>query len=99
MKRLRTLKFFQKFKIKIKKSKNYSGCGPFPGLSSWCHSQADPIWPDDTFKGCLYQDKRGVGKVANVCPLDRGDRGFCLLILLSSLILIFFRFRQVKHNF
>ncbi len=34
MKRLRTLKSFQKFKIKIKKSKIFSGWCPFPGLSN-----------------------------------------------------------------
>jgi hypothetical protein len=34
MKRLRTLKFFQKFNIKIKKLKIYSGWCPFPGLSN-----------------------------------------------------------------
>ncbi len=34
MKRLRTLKFLQKFKIRIKNSKTYSGCCPFPGLSN-----------------------------------------------------------------
>ncbi len=46
MKQLRTLKF----KIKIKKSKTYSGGCPFPGLSNGTmHSHADPIWPDDTF--------------------------------------------------
>jgi hypothetical protein len=34
MKRLSTLKSFQKFKIKIKKWKTYSGWCPFPGLSN-----------------------------------------------------------------
>ncbi len=34
MKRLRTLKFLQKFKIKIKKSKTYSGLWIFQGLSN-----------------------------------------------------------------
>ncbi len=40
----------QIFKIKIKKSKTYSGWCPYKGLSiQWYHSQADPIWPDGTF--------------------------------------------------
>jgi hypothetical protein len=34
MKQLRTLKFFQKFKIKIKKSKTYSGWCPFQAYST-----------------------------------------------------------------
>jgi hypothetical protein len=34
MKQLRTLKFFQKFNIKIKKSKTFNGCCLFQGLSN-----------------------------------------------------------------
>ncbi len=46
MKRLRTFISSQIFKNKIKKSKTY-------GLSNDTNSQADPIWPDGTFKFML----------------------------------------------
>ncbi len=50
MKRLRTFTSSQIFKNKIKKSKTYSGWCPFLRPIQWYYSQADPIWPDGTFK-------------------------------------------------
>jgi hypothetical protein len=51
MKRLRTLKSFQIFKIKIKKSKHIAVDVLFKAYPM--NSQGDPIWPDATFKNLV----------------------------------------------
>jgi hypothetical protein len=50
VKRLRTLKSFQIFKVKIKKIKNLSRLIFFSKPIQWYHSHADLIWLDGTFE-------------------------------------------------
>jgi hypothetical protein len=64
MKQKRTSNSFQKFRIKVKKSKTFSGLCPFLGLSTqWYHSQANLIWPDGIFQECSLDNFNEIRKM------------------------------------